>query len=342
MSFIVIGTNHRRSPVYIREKIAFRQKALGHALHYLKEYIGIQKAVILSTCNRIEIYAHTESADAGVKRLKQFVSFYHQVSIPYIEDYLYVYTEKEALQHLVSVASGVDSMIVGETQILGQVRNAFFEAQANKCIDQFLHKLFSFSLETAQKVHRATRLTEGKVSVGSVAVDFIKETLGTLADKHVLIIGVGKVTELVAKYLHKEKPRVVFVSNRSFDKAQMLAGSIEGKAVRFNELKDIIERADVIITATASPHFIIKKDTLAESKKNVLIIDLSVPRNVDPLIKELNFVELYYLDELQGVISKNIEKRKQESHKASAIIRTEVDKEWERCIGLEQEKVLSQ
>lgn len=338
MNLVIVGTNHKYSPIELRERISFSQKRLKDALSFLKERRLLDSAVILSTCNRVEIYASAEDAESGIGEIKDFISRYHEIGKQRFLPYLYIYEGKQALRHLILVACGLDSLILGETQVKEQVKYAFQEAEAVGVADGFLKEVFNAALTYAETIRKVTGISQGEVSVGSAAIDFIKEKIGSLKDKNILIIGVGKVTELVLQYLKKENPRVVFVANRTFEKARAKAEAIGAEAVRFDVLKQSLRETDILITAAASPHFIIKKETLEDAlSRRILIVDLALPRNVEPAVKELKEVELFGLEDLGQVIQKNLERRKIEAEKANGIIDIEVQKLWQRLIRLEPE-----
>lgn len=338
MALIVVGTNHRYSPLSVRERISFSRKRLGQALLFLKEKRSLKGAVILSTCNRVELYASTEDLKEAILELEGFICFYHEISREKISPYLYVHKEKEAARHLFLVASGLDSLILGETQITGQVKYAFSEAEGTGFMDRFLKKIFHSAFCCAKKIRNQTRITEGKVSVASVTLDFIKKKLGTVAGKNILIIGAGKVTELVLRHLEKEASNAIFVSNRTFGRAKELASRIKAKAVRFDRLKQFLKKADVIISATASPHFVVKKEMLENIlNSKLLIIDLALPRDVEPGVKDIEGVELFCLEDLETVIRENRDKKAQEAKRAKEIIDIEVEELWKEVIKLEQE-----
>jgi glutamyl-tRNA reductase len=340
MNLILVGTNHRYSPIELRERISFSQKRLKDALNFLSQRRILKAAVILSTCNRIEVYASTEKPEEGIREIEEFISRYHEIDKKRFLPYFYRYTDKGALRHLYSVASGLDSLILGETQILSQVKSSFAEAEQVDFVDGFLRELFIQAATIAKKIHRETKLSEGKVSVGSVAIDFIKQRLGSISDKNFLIIGLGKVTELLLQYLKKENPNVVFVSNRTFDRAGKLAGRIGAEAIRFADLKEALKKADVVISATASPHFVIKKETLQEViGKGLLIIDLALPRDVQPGVKELSAIELFNLEDLEVVIKENKAKKAEQTEKAKQIIDIEIERLC-KLIKSEQEPAL--
>jgi len=343
MSFIVVGTNHKYSPVELRERISFSRHRLNSALIFLKERGVLEGAVIISTCNRIEIYASVGNKEEGVREILGFISRYHEIDVNKLAPYLYIYDQKYALKHLALVASGLDSLILGETQILHQIRSAFSQAQYADFVDDILNNSFDLAFSIAKKVHSETKIAEGKVSAGSVAVEFIRKYHGTLSKKKILILGVGKVTQLVLKYLKKGDPKVIFISNRTFEKAQNLAQAIGAEAVRFERLNEFLQQADIVITATASPHFIIREDTIRvalskrEKNKKLLFLDLALPRDVSPEIRRLPEVELFYLEDLEQIINENVYSKQRESSLARIIIEGEIERKWGKFTRLEQE-----
>ena len=340
MNFIVVGTNHKYSPIELREKISFSKKRIRNALNFLKETSTLKGAIILSTCNRVEVYSAAKDAETGIKEIEDFISRYHEINKQKLYPYLYRYDGIEAARHLYSVTCGLDSLILGETQILGQVKSSLREAETSEFINEFLRDIFNQSIFFAKKVHRETKISEGKVSVGSVAIDFVKEKIGDLSGKRILIIGVGKVSELVLKYLKKENPKVVFISNRTFERAKFLASLVGARAVRFDRLRHFLNTANIVISATASPHFIIKKDTLQGLGNKLLIIDLALPRDVDPQVKDLKNVDLFSLENLNSAVEKNIEKRSREAEHVRGIINIEVKRLSLKHTKLEPEPAL--
>lgn len=349
MNFFVVGTNHKYSPLRLREKLSFSRKKLKDALFLLKERDLLNGAVIISTCNRVELYADSNNLEKGIEEIKRFLSGFCEIKKEAFLPCIYIYKEKQALKHLFSVSCGLDSLIIGETQILGQIKSSFFEAQRINFTKGCLKNAFYSAIAVAKKVHADTKISEGKISVGSVTLDFIKERFSELSDKNILIIGVGKVTKLLLQYLKKERPRVVFISNRTFGKAKVLASQIGAETIRFDKLKQYIKMSDIIITATASPHFIIKKEVLEGiGNHNIFIVDLALPRDVEPEVKNMRNVELFYLEDLESIINENRKKRFQEAKKTKHIIETEAERLWNQMktqntkesTGLERETVL--
>ncbi|MCM8819520.1 MAG: glutamyl-tRNA reductase [Candidatus Omnitrophica bacterium] len=341
MNFLVVGTNYKFSPIKIRERISFSKKRLLEALFLLKKNPVIKGIVILSTCNRVELYTSTQEPKIAITELQNFLCLFHKIERENIFPYLYLYKNKDAIGHLFSVSCGLDSLILGETQILGQVKSAFIEAKNAGFTDNYLDKVFSAAIAFAKRIHSQTEISKGKISIGSVAIDFIKEKLGNFVDKTVIIIGTGKVGELVLKYLENEKSRVIFVANRSFEKAKEFASKIGQTAIRFDKFPQFLRQADVIISATSSPHFIIKKETLEGIVlKKLIILDLAVPRDVDPMVRTIENVELFDLEDLSSIAQKNLERKKLTAEKIEKLISQEVNLLWQKLIALEPEEVL--
>jgi len=341
MSIVVVGTNHKFSPMSLRERLSFSKRRLGQTLSLLKENFVFKGAVILSTCNRVELYASVEDQAAGVRELQNFLCRFHETNRERVLPYLYIYEDKEAIGHLFSVACGLDSLILGETQVLGQLKSAFIEARNAAFTGMYLDAAFNAAITYAKKIHRETAISEGKVSIGSLTIDFIKEKFNGLAGKNILIIGAGKVTELVLEYLQAERPRVIFISNRTFEKAKQLASRIGQSAVGFDKLPQLLKHADVIISATTSPHFIIKKATLEGAiSRKLLIVDLAMPRDVDPKVREIKNVELFNLEDLSFIVQKNLEKKRLEAEKIERLINREAALLWQKLTVSELEPAL--
>lgn len=340
---IVVGTNHKYSPLKLRERLSFSQSSLREALLFLSQADVFKGGFILSTCNRVEIYVSTEESERAIAEIEAFFSRYHEIEIGRISPYLYRYIDKQAMRHLFLLVCGLDSLILGEKQILGQVKSAFSEAKALGFVDGFLRDIFYSAVSFAKRIHSQTKIAQGKVSVGSVAIDFIKERTGRLSGKNIIIIGVGKVSELVLRHLKKENPNVIFVTNRTFKKAEELAAQIGATAVRYDRLGEFLSQADILITMTASPHFIIKKEMLGKimavrsgiSGRKLLIIDLALPRDVEPAAGEIENVVLFTLEDLDTVIKKNMRSKIQEAEKVNKIVDLELDRLWVKLTASE-------
>ncbi|MCM8778912.1 MAG: glutamyl-tRNA reductase [Candidatus Omnitrophica bacterium] len=334
MSLFILGISHKTSPLAVREKYSFPKKKISETLIKFSQNRILNGIVILSTCNRTEIYVTTDFIDEAR------VFLLNELGIKNNElGYFYFFLERDVVGHLFRVASGLDSQIIGETQILGQVKSAWQQARILEVIDRLLDTVFERAIETCLKVRRGTEISKGKISIGSVVMELIKTKFNFLSDKRILIIGVGKISELVLRYLKKERTDTVFVANRTYEKALRLAEHIDGEAVRFDRLREKLRDADVIISATASPHLIIKREDLVDIKKPILIIDLAVPRDVSPEVRNIEGIELFDLEDLNFLIEKNLEKRKREIPKAEEIVEKETEKLWEEITALEREEV---
>lgn len=334
MSFVVVGTNHKYSPIEIREKFAFNKKGLKEAVSALLGYAGIKGAVILSTCNRAELYASIldietglPAGQAGINSLKAFLADYHPGESGKIEAHFYAYVNKEAVTHLFNVACGIDSRILGESQILEQVKFAYQEAKKIEATDRFLNKVFNQAIAAGIKARKETKISAGDASLGSLSVNFIKEKKGPLKDKKILIIGTGKISELITGSLKNEAAKVTLIANRNIEKAYELAGFINAQVSGFDKLKEKLKDADIIISAALSPHLILKKDDILDvlSHQPLLIIDLGLPRNVDPEIAHIKNVELFHLDDFDFAQEESLNRRKQEIPLVKNIIKEEIE-----------------
>lgn len=341
MALIIIGTNHKYSPAWFRERIYFSKKGSRDGLDFLKERGILKGAVILSTCNRVEIYASSDDEELATEEIKNFLSSCHKTDISKLSSYLYIYRGIDAARHLFSVACGLDSLVLGESQILEQVRLSLMESENAGFIDNPLKGIFDSSISFADSVHKDDKIFSGDISIGSIVVSFLKERFGSIQSRNILIIGTGKVIELVVRHLGKERPEAVLIANRTFEKAKGLASQIKAKAARFSELKKFLNNADVIITATRSPHFIIRKEMLeGAAANNILILDLALPRDVDPQVRDIKNVELFYLEDLRAVIEKNVSGRARQAEEVKEMIEIETGKLWRESIELEPEPAL--
>lgn len=332
MSLVLVGTSHKISPISLRERIAFSRTHLREILYFLLELEYVKGAVILSTCNRIEIYISTTDIEKAIFQIEGFISRYHEIPLYKLKPFLYAYSGSDALEHLFRVAGGLDSQVLGETQILGQTKEAYFQAKEIGSTDFLLNKVFLEAIEVGKKIRTQTKISEGNVSIGSAALNLVKKILGDLKGKRFLLIGAGKITKLLINYLKKEEVKAILVSNRTFEKAKALANQLNGIAIRFAQLKEHLRCVDVIISTTASPHIILKKEDLKETNRPLVIIDLALPRDVDPGVRDLEFVKLFDLEDISQVADENLEMRKKEAILAGEIIKYEVERLWESIL----------
>ena len=329
MNIIVVGLSHKTASVDIREKVAFSPNSIEKPLRELVALEGIVEGIIVSTCNRVEIYATTRDIAGGIARIRRFMADYHHLAHDLLDPHLYSYHGEEAIRHVFRVASSLDSMVVGEPQILGQIKTSYGYAAEYKSsgiiLNRFLHKAFS----VAKRVRTETRIASSAVSVSFAAVELARKIFGSLTDKTVLLIGAGEMCELAARHFLTNGAKGVMVTNRTFERAQKLADEFSGEAIPFDELFLHLHKADIVLTSTGAPHAIITPPDLDEVIKRrrmrpMFLIDIAVPRDIDPAVNEMDAVYLYDMDDLQQVVAANLEGRMQEADKAEAIIAEEI------------------
>jgi glutamyl-tRNA reductase len=326
MSLVVIGLSHHSSPVTVRERFAFPESTVPATLEKLRVGGLVTEAVILSTCNRVEIYAATELPEARAKtELRQFLLSHHNYQEP-IDAEIYFHGEKEGLEHLFKVACGLDSMVVGETEILGQLKDAYQMALENKQTGRHLNKAFQKAFHVAKQVRTETNIQRGSVSVGSVAVELAQKLFSSLDQHQVMIIGAGDTSEKTARALLSRGARSIIVSNRSHERAAALAQELGGRAIHFDDWAAEFPVVDIVISSTAAPHYILdrpKLELLMKLRRNrpLLLIDIAVPRDIDPAVNFLENVYLYNIDDLQAIADDYLRLRKEEIERCAAIIR---------------------
>ena len=326
---VIIGLNHRTAPVEIRERLAFPTEAIGHALRSLLERESLQEGVILSTCNRVEICALASQGSQGTTEAKEFMAAYHGIPLGELNGYLYHYEKDEAVKHLFRVASSLDSMVLGEPQILGQVKDAYGYAAEFRTIGPVLDKFFSKTFSVAKRVRTETRVASSAVSVSYAAVELARKIFGDLSDKTVLLIGAGEMCELAARHLISAGVKGIMVTNRTFERAVKLAEEFGGTPIRFDEIPVHLKRADIVLSSTGAPHFILRRQDVEEViriRKNrpMFFIDMAVPRDIDPDANQVDNVYVYDIDDLNNVIETNLEERQREALKAEEIVAEEV------------------
>jgi glutamyl-tRNA reductase len=337
MKIQLIGVNHKTAPLDVRERLAIPESRLADATQRLVQHPGVSEGMILSTCNRVEILAQTQN---GSGDLHAFVHNYFKVEPGRFEPHLYEYHEKEAVHHLFRVASSLDSMVVGEPQILGQVKEAYATARAVGAVNSQLDQLLTRAFAVAKRVRTETAVGSSSVSVASVAVELAKKIFGSLKGKHVCLVGAGKMSELAARHLQAHGAESIFVANRTYERAQSLAAKFGGEAIRFDNLYDSCDRADIVITSTGAPVAIFKREHgerfLARRKNRpMFFIDIAVPRDVDPDINKLDGIFVYDIDDLQQAVATHVADRKKEAERAEAIVQSEVDRFLQRLQTLD-------
>ncbi|QEM69943.1 glutamyl-tRNA reductase [Geobacter sp. FeAm09] len=340
MNIIVVGLSHKTATVEIREKVAFSPNLIEKPLRDLVSLDEIVEGVIVSTCNRVEIYATTRDIAGGIARIKRFMAEYHHLPFEALEPHLYSYHSEAAIRHVFRVASSLDSMVVGEPQILGQIKTSYGYAAEYKSsgiiLNRFLHKAFS----VAKRVRTETKIASSAVSVAFAAVELAKKILGNLSDKTVMLIGAGEMCELAAKHFLNSGARGVMVANRTFERAERLAEEFGGEAVPFEELFQHLHRADIVLSSTGAPHVIIgPKDVVEVVKrrkfKPMFFIDIAVPRDIDPKVDDLENAYLFTVDNLQEIVQANLAQRSLEAEKAEEIVNQEIGQFFKWLSSLE-------
>jgi len=325
MNLVVIGINHKTAPVKIREKFSFSPKQILEVNQILKEKSALAENLILSTCNRMEIYAvETRGVDC-IGPIKEFLSRFHNLGLTDYQNIFYVYRDKEAVEHLFKVAAGLDSMIIGEMEISGQVKKAYQDARESHSTGKILNRLFEKAFNNAKKIRTDTFIGRGAVSVSSAAIRLAKKILGELGDKVALIIGAGIIGEQLAMYLKKNGVKDILVANRTLEKAKILTEKFSATIVTFDEFRNRLTDVDIVITSTGAPHCILRKEDILElmprrKQKPLFIIDLAVPRDVEEEVNKIDNVYLYNIDDLQKIIEQNISLRKNELDTCRRII----------------------
>lgn len=341
MALTVVGINHRGASLDIRERIAYRPNEIGDALAMLKEHAGVREAVALSTCNRTELYLVEDSADAAPA---VWAALSERLGAD-ASSYGYVRRDREAVGHLFRVASGLDSMVLGEAQIHGQVREAWEVSRTHS--GPMLNRLFQTSLLVAGRVRNETSIARGAASVSSASVQLAKQIFGSLAGKRAMVLGAGEMAELALECLADQGVRTSIVANRTFERAVEVAERHGAVAMHYDECWSALSEVDVLVCSTAAPHVVVEVAHVmpaldARGDRPLCILDIALPRDVDPAVGRLDNVFLYNLDDLQAVVSSNLERRRGELPTAEDLIGGEVARYWEWVAGLSVVPVLTE
>jgi glutamyl-tRNA reductase len=326
----LVGMNHRSAPLPVRERAAFPDADLPAALRRLVGRDGTHEACIVSTCNRVEVLARVTDGKEGAARIKRFLGEERGFTPEEIDRYTYQLHGSDAARHLFEVASGLDSMVLGEPQILGQVKRAYVLAREAGATGSVLEHLLQQCLAAAKRVRTETGISRHAVSIAFAAVELARQIFGDLAGRTCLLLGAGKMTELAARHLTQNGVSRVVVSNRTFDRAVRLAERFDGVAVNWDEGFGWLERADIVVTGTAAAEPILDKSDVhkamrARRNRPLFLIDIAVPRDVDPSVNELDNVYVYDIDDLQGVVDSNLEQRRRAAAEAARIVEKEVE-----------------
>jgi glutamyl-tRNA reductase len=328
MRYHLIGVNHRSAPLEVRERLAIPDSRLADACRDLTARPGIEEGMIISTCNRVEVVTHTTNGSAD---LRGFLHEHFHLTAEDLDPHLYEFREKDAVRHVFRVASSLDSMVVGEAQILGQVKEAYATARAVGSVRGQLDELFTRAFQVAKRVRSETAVGSSSVSIASVAVELAKKIFGSLQGKNVFIVGAGKMSELAARHLMAHGCASIFVANRTYDRAIGLAEKFNGQAIKFDDLYDNCDRADIVITSTGAPDAIFRREHgeqfLARRKNRpMFFIDIAVPRDVAPEMAKLDGIFAYDMDDLQQAVSSHVADRHHEAELGEAIIASELER----------------
>jgi glutamyl-tRNA reductase len=338
MPFSTLGISHATAPVALRERLSFGAEQIPEALHAVVRLAGIQEAAILSTCNRTEIYAHLQ--DGASAPLAEWLTQVRSPDDPGVRERFYTHTGEAAARHLFRVACGLDSMILGEPQILGQIKQAYELAQQNGAAGQHLHRLFQSAFAVAKLVRTDTAIGENPLSVAYATVHLARRIFADFRALTPLLIGAGETSELVAQYLYEQGARRLIVANRTLSRAHALAERFGGYAIGLHEIPAHLDEADIVIASTGSPDPILTHAAVAAAFKTrkhrpLLILDISVPRDVEPRVAELADVYLFTIDDLHGVVEKNLRSRQAAARDAEVIIEAQVAQFMEQLRGLD-------
>jgi len=331
MRLFITGLNHRTAPVEVRERLAFDHHSLGPALGELVAGSGVLEGVILSTCNRVEVAVTVENGCDPQAAVDEFLSRSRKVPLDQIAPHLYHVQDEEAIRHLFRVAASLDSMLVGEPQILGQLKSAYAAAKAHGAVSGLLELILTRAFGVAKRVRSETGIGESAISVSYAAVELAREIFGSLADKQVMIVGAGKMSELAARHLRRSGATRIFVTNRTHERAREMAAAFEGTLVEYDRFLDTLPEMDIVITSSGAPHYLLNKSQarrIIEASKNrpMFLIDIAVPRNIEPAVNEIDNIFLYDIDDLQRVVEVNVGERRKRAEQAEQIIALEVER----------------
>lgn len=330
MHIIVVGLSHKTAPVEVREKLAVPESRLDEALTRLRSYAGIKEGFLLSTCNRVEVYAVVDQVEEGHARIQEFFADTHlSLSSEQLTPHLYWYTGDRAIGHLFRVAASLDSMIVGEPQILGQLKDAFEVALNHKASGVVLNKLVRKAISVAKRVRTETKIAETAVSVSYAAVELAKKIFSNLNEKTVLLVGAGEMAKLAAQHLVAQGVQKVFVTTRDAASAVELARRFNAASIPFEHFRRELAEADIVLCSTGASHYLIGVEDVQQAVRRrmnrpIFLIDISVPRNIDPAVKDIDNAFLFDIDDLEMRVEQNLEERRREAVKAERMVEEEV------------------
>ena len=335
---VSVGTSHHVAPIEFRERLAFSEEQLIESLQHLRESNQVQEAVILSTCNRVEVYAVLNSvrtADAAAKALVEFLSRCHQIDAQSLKKWTYLHHNLETIRHLFRVTSSLDSMVVGESQIMGQVKTAYDTSRSAGSTGTILNRLFTKAFSVGKRIRSETTVATGAVSISYAAVELAKKIFNTLEGKTVAIIGAGEMSELTAKHLVANGVSNVIVANRTYQRAVKIAQKFDGTPLAYDSDLGFLIDADIVISSTDAPDYLIKRRPLTDIMRKrkhryMFLIDIAVPRDIDPDVSKIDHVFLYNIDDLETVVASNLKDRQQEATRAEQIVSEEAKRFYDQ------------
>ncbi|MBF0472429.1 MAG: glutamyl-tRNA reductase [Nitrospirae bacterium] len=330
MSIITIGLNHKTADIELREKLAFDKDRIVPGLKGLLELDTIAEALIVSTCNRVELYLSGSDEIESVNSACRFLAEFHNIDFEKLDNALYKHTGMEGVKHIFRVAGSLDSMVLGEPQILGQIKDAYDLALSTGSTGLILNKLMKKAISVAKRIRTETSISENAVSISYTAVELAKKIFEQLSDKNFMLLGAGEMAELAAKHLARTGVKDIMVANRTYERAVALASEFNGTPLRFEEFKNSLINTDIVICSTGASNFVLTKadmEIIVKKRKHkpMFLIDISVPRNLDPEIGDLDGVYLYDIDNLQDVVDSNMSQRLIEASKAEQIVTEEIE-----------------
>lgn len=341
MHIVVVGLNYRTAPVEVREQFAFAEKDLPAALHQLMQTKSVLEGVVVATCNRTEIYVVVDRLHMCGYFIRSYMEQWFGVKSDVFAQHMYIYEDEQAIAHLFRVTCGLDSMVIGETQILGQVRSAFLTAQAEGVTGTWFNRLFKQAVTLGKRAHSETSIGESAVSVSYAAVELGKRIFGMFTGKRVLILGAGKMSELTVKHLYSSGAAEVIVANRTLARAAELAAKFSGKPSTIEHALQHLDEVDIVISSTGADGYVLTADQVADNMKRrpsrpLFMIDIAVPRDIDPAAASVPDVFLYDIDDLEGIVETNLEMRRSEAAKIEVMIEAELEdfQMWLKTLGV--------
>jgi len=334
----LIGISHKTASVEVREKVALSEEEQKVAVKHISENLKVDGVMVLSTCNRTEIYISNEDINSTIEQIKPWLNEFKKCSEYTDDDITYTVDDSQVVEHFFKVLSGLDSQIIGEQQITGQVKDSYELTHNLNGTDALINKLFNFAMQAKKKVHNETFLSDGTVSVSFAGVELARKIFSNLTNKNVLLIGAGKTAELAAYHFQENGVKNINVANRTLSRAEELAGKLYGKAYSLDQLSEVLIETDIVISATSSEEYVVTPDLIkhiAKKRHNkpIFLIDLAIPRDIDPDIDKINGIFLYNLDDLHEIVQSNLEKRKKEIPKSLKII-GEYVQEFQKWISM--------